>query len=253
MTSTLELMAHPRLSFEPQQDGRTEVRFDMRGFGGDIVCSYWPVEATNLNRDPWAYSLERINGKGGTYTHPTENGCKIAIIRHLIDADLIGATEDNAHLDEKNQVIADGLRETREAFTGKPRVGDFVIMPNGSFERCCNSTAHGMQTTEGGSFSLSRSGEGSFSGGLNRPQLWEYFKETGETKLGRFWFFSHNIVGAGRAVDVFLPCRVFKLEPFEMTETEARAHPKAQASAEFWGENHSDHLTVVHKLMKGAA
>lgn len=67
------------------------------------------------------------------------------------------------------------------------------------------------------------------------------------------WFFSHNIVGAGRAVDVFLPCRVFQLEPFEMTETEARAHPKAQASAAFWGENHSDHLTVVHKLMKGAA
>ncbi|WP_298938010.1 hypothetical protein [uncultured Ruegeria sp.] len=249
MTSTSDLMNHKRLAFVPQTDGSTEVRFDMNGFGDDIVCRYWPVAGPN--RDPWSYELETIQGKGGTYSHPSEHGCKIAIVKHLVDAGLIGAVHDNSHLDDRNQVIAADLKAARETFTGKPTVGDFVVMPDGSVERCCQDAVHGMQTTDGGSFFVHASGKGSFSGALNRPQLWEYFQDAGETRLGKFWFFSHNYAGPGRRVDVFLPCRVFQLVPFTMTEEQARVHPKAQATAEVWGENHSDHLRVISRLMAG--
>ena len=249
MTSTNDLMSHDRLDFVPMQDGSTEVRFDMNGFGSDIVCRYWPVSGGN--RDPWSYELEHLQGKGGTYSHPTEHGCRIAIIRHLVDAGLIGPSEDNSHLDERNQVIAAVLKAARETFTGKPTVGDFVIMPDGRMERCCHDAVYGMQTADGGSFFVHASGKSSFSGGLNRPQLWEYFQDTGETRLGKFWFFSHNYAGAGRSVDVYLPCRVFRLAPFTMTEDQARAHPKARATADYWGENHSDHLRVIARLMSG--
>jgi hypothetical protein len=249
MTSTNELMSHDRLEFVTMPDGSTEARFDMKGFGSDIICRYWPV--TGGNRDPWSYELETLQGKGGTFSHPSEHGCKIAIVRHLVDAGLMGPTKDNSHLDDRNQVIAAGLTVARESFTGKPTVGDFVIMPNGSTERCCHGHEFGMQTAERGSYFVHSSGHGNFSGGLNSPQLWEYFQDTGETRLGKFWFFSHNHSGAGRGVDVFLPCRVFQLVPFTMTEEEARAHPKAKATAEYWGENHNDHLRVISRLMAG--
>jgi hypothetical protein len=251
MTTTNDLMTHPRLSFEPQQDGSTEARFAMNGWGADIICRYWPV--SEPGRDPWAYELEAINGTGGRYSHVSERGCRIMIVRHLIDAGLIGATEDNAHLDARNTEIAAEIEAAREAMTGKPRIGDFVIMPNGTLERCCYASRDGMQTTYGGSFSISKSGHSGYSGSLNRSRLLEYFKDTGETRPGKFWFFSHNQPGAGRGVDVFLPCRIYRLEPFTMTEADARAHPKAKAVAEFWGENHRDHLGAIAALMKGEA
>ncbi len=157
MTSTNDLMSHDRLSFIPKQDGSTEVRFDMYGFGNDIICRYRPVAGPN--RDPWSYELEPLQGRGGTYSHPTEHGCKIAIVRHLVDAGLIGAVEDNSHLDDRNRVIAAGLQAAREAFTGKPTVGDFVRMPDGSLERCCQDAVHGMQTADGGSFFVHATGQ----------------------------------------------------------------------------------------------
>ena len=253
MASTNDLVTHPRLSWEPREDGSTVARFDMQGWGNDILCRYWPEECSK-NRDPWSYSLESIEGKGGTYSHVSEHGCRIAIVRHLIDAGLIGALEDNSHLDERNAEIAAKLAARHEdAANGRPRVGDFVIMPGGTEQRCSHAWPDGMQTSQGGSFCIHGGIEASFSGGLNRDRLWEYFKPTGETRPGRFWFFSHNIVGAGRAVDVYLPCRVFRLEPFGMSEAEARAHPKAQASAKCWGENHAEHLRTIEKLMAGAA
>ncbi|MEM9524068.1 MAG: hypothetical protein AAF982_08760 [Pseudomonadota bacterium] len=251
MTSTNDLMKHSRLSFAAQQDGSTEARFAMN-IGADIVCRYWPV--SEPGRDPWTYELETIGSEtGGRYSHVSERGCRIMIIRHLVKAGVMGAPEDNTHLDARNAEIAAETETAREAMTGKPRVGDFVIMPDGTLERCCHAWPDGMQTTHGGSFHVSTDGHSSFSGSLNRSRIWEYFKDTGETRRGKFWFFSHGRAGAGRGVDVFLPCRVYRLDPFPMTEDEARAHPKATAVAKAWGENHRDHLAAIAALMKGDA
>ncbi|TMV67161.1 hypothetical protein FGG78_32370 [Thioclava sp. BHET1] len=175
------------------------------------------------------------------------------IAKHLVAAGLIQPKDDNSHLDDRNRKICAELVRARAALPEVPQVGDFVIMPDGTTERCAYGTAHGMQTCFGGSFHVAKSGQAGMSGSLNRPRLNEYFQLTQETKLGRFWFFSHNLPGAGRGVDVSLPCRVYRLAPFTLTEAEARAHPKAKRVAECWGENHRDHLAAIVALMEGRA
>jgi hypothetical protein len=249
MTSTAELTRHPKLTFIAIDDLTTEARFSMDGWGSDIVCKYWKVE-NHGRSDPWRYELERIEGKGGVFSHPSEDGCRLAIVRHLIDFGLIDIPEDNHHLDARNTAIAVTTQAARENMTG-PRIGDFIEMTDGSLQRFCNKTKHGMQTTEGGSFHVTSTGTASYSGGLNPPQMMERIEDTGATKRGRFWFFSHAIAGAGRGVDVFLPCRVYRLTELSMTEEEARNHPAARGMAEFWGENHPDHLRQIAKLMEG--
>jgi len=81
--------------------------------------------------------------------------------------------------------------------------------------------------------------------------MWERFKPTDETTKGRFWFFSHDRAGAGRGVDVFLPCRIYELVDFTMTREEAEAHPAAISSREFWGVESRDYLSRVEALMRG--
>ena len=160
---------------------------------------------------------------------------------------------DNSHLDARDTMIAAEIAAAWDARKGVlPRVGDFVRMPNGHMRRCAHGWGGpegGMQTCDGGSFSITKSGGASMSGSLYGLQLWEYFQPTTETRPGRFWFFSHGLAGAGRGVDVWLPCAVFDLVPFTMTEEQARAHPKALHSAEFWGENHREHLACIAALM----
>lgn len=257
MTTTLDLMQSPRITTGIDDEGRRFVRYAMQGWGADLVGTYWSVPRPadmpeSVGWDGWRYSLPVINGTGGTFSHPTEEGCKIMILRHLIDNGCFQPAPDNGHLDDRNKAIAEQTRQAWEARTGRPRVGDFVLMPSGALERCAHAWDDGMQTTTGGSFHITRDGGASMSGSLNGAQLWEYFQPTDEVKPGRFWFFSHNLAGAGRGVDFWLPCRVYRLEPFTMTEEQARAHPKAQSSAEFWGENHREHLNCISGLMRPA-
>ncbi|WP_299846370.1 hypothetical protein [uncultured Paracoccus sp.] len=252
MTSTNDLMKHSRITIAPQADGSTHVIFDMQGWGADVICRYWRV-ANPGRSDPWRYELAAINGPAETWPHPTEQGCKIAIIRHLINAGLIEIPEDNGHLDDRNRIELAAIHDARAHPGPRPVVGDFVIMPDGSLERCCHATEYGMQTTEGGSFNVMRGGTASYSGGLNKPRLWEGFKPTGETRPGRFWFFSHGKAGAGRGVDCFLPCRVFRLEPKTMSREDARAHPLAQIAAEIFGVESWDHQSRISRLMIGDA
>lgn len=248
--TTNDLMNDQRLTFADAPDGSVEARFQ-DGMMGEIVCRYWRIDNPGTS-DPWRYTLETLNGKGGTFSHPTEHGCRIAIVRHLIDAGCIEIPFDNGHLDDRNLAEAVAIEHERNAMNrDRPLVGDFVIMPDGTLERCCSAARHGMQTTEGGSFWVGRGGGCSYSGSLNKPRLWEFFTPTDQIKRGSFWFFSHGIAGAGRRVDFYLPCRVFRLEPRNMDEAEARNHPMAKDYAEFWGENHPDHLHVIAKLMAG--
>lgn len=252
MASFNDLMNHPKLSFVPQDDGSTHAIFKMNGWGSDVICRFWKVENPGRS-DPFRFELEAIGGVGGTYSHVSEHGCKIAIVRHLISVGLIDIAEDNGHLDDRNRAELAQIEAARAEPIGRPKIGDFVIMPDGTRERCCNATKFGMQTASGGSFNVMRDGTAVFGGGLNKPRLWEYFKPTSGTERGRFWFFSHGIAGAGRAVICYLPCRVFRLEPFTMTEDQARAHPMAQHYANIWSEGHREHLAIIAKITAGEA
>lgn len=257
MTTTLDLMQSPRITTGIDHEGRNFIRYAMNGWGSDLVATYWrqprPADLpATVSFDEWRYALPPINGKGGTFSHPAEDGCKIMILRHLIDNGYFQPAPDNGHLDDRNKAIAEEIRAAWEARTGRPRVGDYVLMPGNKLQRCAHAWDDGMQTTDGGSFHIMSSGRASMSGSLHGSQLWEYFQPTEEIKPGRFWFFSHNLAGAGRGVDFWLPCRVYRLEPFTMTEEQARAHPRAKSSAEFWGEDHREHLKTVAALMTPA-
>lgn len=252
MASINDLMNHPKLSFQPQADGTTHAIFKMNGWGSDVICRFWKEENPGRS-DPFRFELEAINGVGGTYSHVSEHGCKVAIVRHLVGAGFIDIPEDNGHLDDRNRAELLVIEAARAEPSGPPKVGDFVIMPDGTRERCCAASKFGMQTTSGGSFNVMRDGTAIMSGGLNKSRLWEYFIPTPETERGRFWFFSHGIAGAGRAVICYLPCRVFRLEPFTMSEDQARAHPMAQHYAKVWGDGHRDHLAIIAKIAAGEA
>lgn len=250
MTCTNDLTHHPRLSYSllPGATGtnRTEVAFTDENADA-YVCYYW--EVTMPDGDRWRYQLS----DGQSYSHCTEQGCKLMIVRHLVDLGVMGPSEDNAHLDPTNAKLAEEIQAARESFTDGPRIGDFVIMPDNSVQRCCNKTDFGMQTSHGGRYHVSRSGTASMSGGLNRPRLDEYFQDTGEVRLGQFWFFSHLQPGAGQGVDVYLPCRVYRLVPFTMTEDQARAHGKALRTAEVWGKDDRYYHEAVAALCEGRA
>ena len=200
MTSTNDLMNDARISWTPLLDGSTEVRFA----SSDLVWRYWPYPKGG---DPWRYKLPT----GEIYSHPFEDGCRIQIIGDMLERRLFVTPEDNSHLDEKNTEIA---KQTAAAYAAlspdRPRLGDFVIRPDGTTERFSYLWPDGPQTSESGSFYIDRDGHASFSGGLNGPRPWDRFHDTGATRRGRFWFFSHNRAGAGRGVDFYLTCRIYQ-------------------------------------------
>ena len=217
-------------------------------WGTPIDCEYWFVGGEG---DQWRYRLSGADGPRYACSHPTEHGCQIAIKRHFINVGLVSVPEDNSHLDDEDQLIAAEIFCNWNARVAKPRVGDFLRRTDGSLKRFCNDTGDGMQTTKGGSFSIGRYGGVSYSGGLDAPIMWERFKPTGETTKGRFWFFSHDRAGAGRGVDVFLPCRIYELVEFTMTREEAEAHPAVVSVREFWGAKSRDYVNRVEALMRG--
>lgn len=91
----------------------------------------------------------------------------------------------------------------------RPTVGDFICFASGETERFSYDMEHSMQTTPGGAFYIGESGQASFSGSLNPPVPTESLTLTSQVKEGTFWFFHHGSPGAGRRVDITLPCRVY--------------------------------------------
>ena len=97
-----------------------------------------------------------------------------------------------------------------------PRVGDFVILPDG--------TEHRISTKCGKSFQLAEPRYGasfhwawwycSYSGG-HKPVLHPLasLEPTQETRDGHVWVFHHDIAGAHRGVHCTIPCRVYRLYP----------------------------------------
>ena len=91
-----------------------------------------------------------------------------------------------------------------------PRVGDFVIMPDGTYERAAHVWPNGVQTCTSGSFALGN-GYASMSGGLNPSIPKEKLVNIGERKEGHFWTFHHDYWEAHNAIGIICSCRVFKV------------------------------------------
>ncbi len=107
------------------------------------------------------------------------------------------------------------LAKREAAWNSKPgpRVGDFVIMPDGALRRFTYNWGDGLQTTwgeEAGSFYLDN-GFASYSGGLEPSIPNERIEDTGETRPGLFWFFHHDEARAHNGVSFTIACRVFKV------------------------------------------
>lgn len=91
-----------------------------------------------------------------------------------------------------------------------PRVGDFIRMKNGTLSRFTHDWDDEIQTGgECGSYYFFGSGA-SYSGGLDPSIKKTTFSNTGEMKLGEFWFFHHNESRAFNGVYVLVPCRIYQ-------------------------------------------
>ena len=237
---------YKELTFHRVDNGRVEAG------NGWLTLAYWPrhIDPTWAKpQDEWTYETI-LEGAVCPVSHPNEEGCWIGIRKALIEAGVISIPFDNSHLDEKDSAIHAETFRNYDKRAGV-RNGDFLDMGNGTMNRACHLWEHGAQVTLGGSFSISKLGGVQYSGSLDPVILFERWEPTGETKPGRFWFFSHGISGAGRGVDVWHPCRVFQLVDITMTEAEARAHPAAKDCGEFWGDGHREHLARISGLMIG--
>lgn len=97
------------------------------------------------------------------------------------------------------------------SFVG-PRCGDFVIMPDGTYERFCHEwEGEGMQTCHYGSFHLSSSGYASMSGSCNPMIAMDKLQLTDEIKEGVFWMFHHDYMTSHNSIGLKIDCRVYRV------------------------------------------
>jgi hypothetical protein len=120
----------------------------------------------------------------------------------------------NPAFDDKDAVILRNRIEAWDKRTG-PRVGDFVLMPNGQKRRFTHAWDDGMQTTYpgfgNGSFHFGKEGYMDYSGSLDSSIKFERIVDTGECEEGVAWFFHHNEMRAHNGVDCHVPCRVYRV------------------------------------------
>lgn len=116
----------------------------------------------------------------------------------------------NTHLDASNLAILEARVANRDAIA-TPRIGDFVLFASGELERFSHIWSENIQTSPVcvGSIHLGEAGYGSFSGGLNPGTPSAALVQTKASLPGRFWIFNHGFAGAGRGIDVNVPCRVY--------------------------------------------
>jgi hypothetical protein len=95
----------------------------------------------------------------------------------------------------------------------RPRVGDFVKLPNGELHRFSHDWGDSLQHSKigSGSFFLMQNGFADFSGGLEPAIPLDRIKLTSETQPGWFWFFHHDFTTAHNGVHVRMLCRVYEV------------------------------------------
>jgi hypothetical protein len=93
-----------------------------------------------------------------------------------------------------------------------PRVGDYLLYPDGSYRRFSHDWGEDIQVTcgkYGGSFYLGN-GYVSYSGALDPAIPKDELVETGQYKKGRFWFFDRDYARAGGGIETEVLVRVYR-------------------------------------------
>lgn len=102
-------------------------------------------------------------------------------------------------------------RETKRKAIKEPLVGDWVIMPSGSWLRIAHDwDEYGMQLCKNGSFSLAENGKMSMSGSLLPMIKRHVLRDANVWHNAECWFFSENFWGAHRGVYVLASCKVWE-------------------------------------------
>ena len=115
--------------------------------------------------------------------------------------------------DSKDEAIRLARQNQRNAITG-PRIGDFVIMPDGREVRLAEPWPDGFQASNGGSYVLADNGGIAMSGGFEPGILAPAdLVETGKVRTGSVWFFHHNERRAHNGVQTRIECRVYRYQP----------------------------------------
>jgi hypothetical protein len=117
---------------------------------------------------------------------------------------------DNDNL--KNEALLKKKMQVRQLLEG-PLVGDFILLSDGTFDRLTHDWGDTIQTGghQRGSFFLHDSGEMTYSGGLNPSIPKSALRPTGQTRVGRTWFFDEDWAGADRGVYFSVECNVWKV------------------------------------------
>jgi hypothetical protein len=94
----------------------------------------------------------------------------------------------------------------------EPRVGDFLKLPHGDYQRFTQEWEDRLQTgSTSASYHIGKRGEISYSGGLDWGVLKRDIKLTEEVKDGSVWFFSEGLAGIGRGVTFYTQFKVYEL------------------------------------------
>jgi hypothetical protein len=91
-----------------------------------------------------------------------------------------------------------------------PRVGDYVIMPTGEYQRFSYKWDDIIQTCHSGSFYLGN-GYSSMSGSLEPGIKLDELVLTQEKREGCFWFFHHDWSCAHNGIGIKTKLRVYKV------------------------------------------
>ncbi|MEH2525842.1 MULTISPECIES: hypothetical protein [unclassified Bradyrhizobium] len=119
-----------------------------------------------------------------------------------------------SQLDQRDQNILAARVTAWEGVQG-PRVGDYVIMPDGEYRRFTHDWGADIQTTCKGASGSFYFGTGymDYSGGLDPALLKSRLVPTDEIKPGPVWFFHHNERRAHNGVYALVDCRVYRYVP----------------------------------------
>lgn len=106
------------------------------------------------------------------------------------------------------------LTDRQAARLARPEMleGDYVQFSDGQTRRVSYVNTFGegsVQTSRGGSWHISSTGAGSFSGGLDNSVPYRSLTDTKQWRIASFWFFHHEHRTAFNAVHVKVYVRVW--------------------------------------------